>query len=84
MQNFPVLNTAEMAAVGQETITAQGNQSSSDVTKGPFDHPVYKKLAILNGEINKMTKQEMAEKLGQLHLDTRYVINKILVIIDNC
>lgn len=74
---------AEMAAVGQETTSAHGNQSSSDGAKGPFDHPVYKKLAILNGEINKMTKQEMVEKLEQLHLDTRYVINANKKVIGN-
>ena len=39
---------------------------------GPFDNPAYKKLSRINGDINKMTKEQMKEKLAHLHLDTRY------------
>jgi len=51
--------------------------SSSNPTKpqdsgGPFDDPAYTKLSRINGDINKMTKDQMKEKLANLHLDTRY------------
>jgi len=39
---------------------------------GPYDDPAYKKLSRINGDINKMTKDQMKEKLANLHLDTRY------------
>lgn len=48
-----------------------GAPSGPEAPSGPFDHPVYKKLAVINGEINKLTKQQMVEKLAELHLDTR-------------
>jgi len=38
----------------------------------PYDDPAYKKLSRINGDINKMTKDQMKEKLENLHLDTRY------------
>lgn len=52
--------------------------SGPEATSGPFDHPVYKKLAVINGEINKLTKQQMVEKLAELHLDTRLVAAEYL------
>ena len=36
-----------------------------------FEHPVYKKIALINGEVNRMTKDQIREKLGELKLDTR-------------
>lgn len=36
------------------------------------DDPAYRKLSRINGDINKMTKDQMKEKLANLHLDTRY------------
>ena len=42
-----------------------------DTDNGPFDHPVYKKLSRLNGDINKMTKDELKARLESLHLDSR-------------
>jgi len=38
---------------------------------GPYNDPAYKKLSRINGDINKMTKEQMKEKLANLHLDTR-------------
>ena len=46
------------------------NDSHSHCEK-PFDHPVYKKLALLNGEVNKMSKADLQNKLKELKLDTR-------------
>ncbi|XP_075886085.1 3'-5' exoribonuclease 1 [Nelusetta ayraudi] len=43
-------------------------QSNSD-----FSHPVYKEIAVANGHINRMTKQELRNKLAELQLDTRGV-----------
>jgi len=39
---------------------------------GSYDNPAYKKLSRINGDINKMNKDQMKEKLANLHLDTRY------------
>ena len=38
---------------------------------GPFSHPVYKQISMRNGEINRMTKEQLKEKLKSLRLDTR-------------
>ena len=38
---------------------------------GEYTDPVYKKLARINGEINKLTKKELQEKLKELHIDDR-------------
>ena len=39
-----------------------------------FEHPVYKKIALINGEVNRMTKEQIKDKLADLRLDTRFVI----------
>ncbi|XP_029018656.1 3'-5' exoribonuclease 1 [Betta splendens] len=44
------------------------SQSNSD-----FSHPVYKEIALANGHINRMTKDELRDKLAELKLDTRGV-----------
>ncbi|KAG7235960.1 hypothetical protein INR49_001698 [Caranx melampygus] len=44
------------------------SQSNSD-----FSHPVYKEIALANGHINRMTKDELRIKLAELKLDTRGV-----------
>ena len=31
-------------------------------------HPLYKKISSLNGEVNRLTRDEVREKLKQLHL----------------
>ncbi|XP_049617174.1 3'-5' exoribonuclease 1 [Syngnathus scovelli] len=38
-----------------------------------FSHPVYKEIALANGHINRMSKEELRAKLSQLKLDTRGV-----------
>lgn len=38
---------------------------------GPFSDPVYKQLSRINGEINRMHKEELQSRLAALHLDTR-------------
>ncbi|XP_047194611.1 3'-5' exoribonuclease 1 [Hippoglossus stenolepis] len=47
---------------------AQASQSNSD-----FSHPVYKEIAVANGHINRMSKDELRIKLSELKLDTRGV-----------
>lgn len=47
---------------------ASPSQSISD-----FSHPVYKEIALANGHINRMSKQELRNKLAELQLDTRGV-----------
>ncbi|CAL8323367.1 unnamed protein product [Lota lota] len=40
---------------------------------GDFSDPVYKEIALANGHINRMTKDELRVKLSELKLDTRGV-----------
>ncbi|XP_054620918.1 3'-5' exoribonuclease 1 [Dunckerocampus dactyliophorus] len=47
---------------------SEASQSSSD-----FSHPVYKEIALANGHINRMTRDELRSKLAELKLDTRGV-----------
>lgn len=44
---------------------------STDCTD--FSHPVYKKISQINGEINKLGKDELREQLQSLDMDTRFV-----------
>lgn len=46
----------------------QTSQPDSD-----FSHPVYKEIALANGHINRMSKDELRIKLAELKLDTRSV-----------
>ncbi|XP_013402614.1 3'-5' exoribonuclease 1 [Lingula anatina] len=39
----------------------------------PFSNPIYKQISLRNGEINKMTKEKIQEKLAELRLGTRGV-----------
>ncbi|XP_046368295.2 3'-5' exoribonuclease 1-like isoform X1 [Haliotis rufescens] len=62
--DYPVLQRA----------TTDHSKSKKDVASvGEFSDPVYKKLARLNGEINKMTKDQLKAKLTALKLDTNGV-----------
>ena len=38
----------------------------------PYSHPVYKQLSKENGRINKMTKEQLKQKLAELKMDTRF------------
>ncbi|XP_010875559.3 3'-5' exoribonuclease 1 [Esox lucius] len=42
-------------------------------TRGEFSDPVYKEIALANGHINRMNKDELRSKLAELELDTRGV-----------
>jgi len=42
----------------------------------PFADPAYKKLSRINGDVNKMTKDQIKEKLANLRLDTRYCVHR--------
>ncbi|XP_051248539.1 3'-5' exoribonuclease 1 [Dicentrarchus labrax] len=47
--------------------------ASPSQSNGDFSHPVYKEIALANGHINRMTKDELRVKLSELKLDTRGV-----------
>lgn len=55
-------NSTEGAEVGS---SASGEQSQPD-----FSDPVFQKLALLNGEINRMRKDQLRKRLAELHLNT--------------
>jgi len=46
-------------------------EDNSGIGDHQFQDPVYKKLAIFNGEVNRLTKDELKAKLIELHLDPR-------------
>ena len=48
--------------------TAQQEDGSYE---GKFGNPVYKQIAMRNGEINRMTKEDIRKKLAELNLDTK-------------
>ena len=39
--------------------------------EGEYTDPVYKKLARINGEINKLNKKDLQDRLGVLGIDSR-------------
>uniref|UniRef100_A0A8C6WVN9 3'-5' exoribonuclease 1 n=1 Tax=Neogobius melanostomus TaxID=47308 RepID=A0A8C6WVN9_9GOBI len=47
--------------------------TSSPPANGDYSHPVYKEIALANGHINRMSKDELRKKLADLKLDTRGV-----------
>lgn len=55
--------------------TCSGEESDAQVSpaqsNSDFSHPVYKEIALANGHINRMSKQELRNKLAELQLDTR-------------
>lgn len=53
------------------SIEMSPNITPNDATDTEFSHPVYKKLSVMNGEVNRMTKQAIQNKLASLGLDTR-------------
>ncbi|XP_060886490.1 3'-5' exoribonuclease 1 [Labrus mixtus] len=46
---------------------------SSPQSNSDFSHPVYKEIALANGQINRMSRDELKKKLADLQLDTRGV-----------
>jgi len=61
-----------MALASSNPVT--GPSKSKGHGGGPFADPVYTKLSRINGDINKMNKDQIREKLASLHLDIRYRI----------
>lgn len=59
------------AALSQDSISKE-DQSPTDCSgsQTDFSDPVYKKLARMNGEVNRMTKAELRRSLAELHLHT--------------
>ncbi|XP_023664023.1 3'-5' exoribonuclease 1 [Paramormyrops kingsleyae] len=49
------------------------SDSRATPPRGEFSDPVYKEIALANGHINRMTKEELRVKLAELKLDTRGV-----------
>lgn len=45
----------------------------SSPNQGDFSDPVYKEIAVANGTINRMTREELRAKCAELKLDTRGV-----------
>ncbi|KAL8613106.1 hypothetical protein ACOMHN_035047 [Nucella lapillus] len=56
-------NSAEKAEVSSST-------SSSEQCQPDFSDPIFQKLALLNGEINRMHKDQLRKRLADLHLNT--------------
>nr|XP_057922005.1 3'-5' exoribonuclease 1 [Doryrhamphus excisus] len=52
---------------------AGGDASEASQSNSDFSHPVYKEIALANGHINRMTRDELRTKLAELKLDTRGV-----------
>lgn len=46
-------------------------QDSTSQSSIDLSHPVYKEIALANGHINRMSKNELRKKLAELQLDTR-------------
>ncbi|CAK6949965.1 '-5' exoribonuclease 1 [Scomber scombrus] len=59
---------SRICPAGEPAPQVSPSQSNSD-----FSHPVYKEIALANGHINRMSKDELRIKLSELKLDTRGV-----------
>ncbi|XP_057710747.1 3'-5' exoribonuclease 1 [Corythoichthys intestinalis] len=55
------------------TICPKEREDAPRASNSDFSHPVYKEIALANGHINRMSKEELRLKLSQLKLDTRGV-----------
>ncbi|NXT85730.1 ERI1 exoribonuclease, partial [Zapornia atra] len=55
------------------TSAQEGDGKSSSTTLNDFSDPVYKEIAMTNGYINRMTRDELRSKLAEFKLDTRGV-----------
>uniref|UniRef100_A0A8U8BWU7 Uncharacterized protein n=1 Tax=Geospiza parvula TaxID=87175 RepID=A0A8U8BWU7_GEOPR len=47
------------------------NGKTSAATSNDFSDPIYKEIAITNGYINRMTREELRSKLAEFKLETR-------------
>ncbi|KAL5021002.1 hypothetical protein ScPMuIL_000157 [Solemya velum] len=68
-QQSPKPTDSEQTTVSQISLV----KKPMAVKDGMYSDPVYKKISLINGEINKMTKDELKKKLGDLRMDTRGV-----------
>ncbi|XP_042367273.1 3'-5' exoribonuclease 1 [Plectropomus leopardus] len=59
---------SRICPAGESAPQVSPSRSNSD-----FSHPVYKEIALANGHINRMSKEELRIKLAELQLDTRGV-----------
>ncbi|XP_030625290.1 3'-5' exoribonuclease 1 [Chanos chanos] len=57
----------------EETSNAEDPNSRAQTSKGEFSDPVYKEIALANGRVNRMHKDELRSRLAELKLDTRGV-----------
>lgn len=72
-QNTGELHILEPGPLSQTCVSTEGqSQSASSVShsQSDFSDPVYKKLARLNGEINRMSKDDLRRRLAEFHLHT--------------
>jgi 3'-5' exoribonuclease 1 len=51
--------------------TSHSQSEESGAHSGQFEDPVFKKLSRINGEINRLTKDQIKAKLAEFRLDTR-------------
>ncbi|MBN3319287.1 ERI1 exoribonuclease, partial [Atractosteus spatula] len=49
----------------------ENDAHSPAASRGEFSNPVYKEIALANGHINRMNKDELRRKLSELKLETR-------------
>ena len=55
-----------MATKGEDTKEEETTRPTKSRT-----HPLYKKLAVLNGEVNRLKSEEVKEKLSELGLSNQ-------------
>ena len=55
----------------QDQATGEEKQSTEENSMAYCDHPVYRELSRLNGQINKMKKDEVKRCLKEKGLDSR-------------
>lgn len=84
-ENIPLRPENAEPVAGQEdsgccggSVSEQKHDSCGEArpppkTQGDFSDPVYKEIALTNGSINQMSKDELRAKCAELKLDTRGV-----------
>ena len=56
-----------------EKPSSGGGEGWTVVGSGKFDHPIYKRLSALNGELNSLPLRKVEAKLSGLNLSSMYV-----------
>uniref|UniRef100_A0A8U7MUJ1 Uncharacterized protein n=1 Tax=Corvus moneduloides TaxID=1196302 RepID=A0A8U7MUJ1_CORMO len=54
------------------------NGKTSAASSNDFSDPIYKEIAITNGYINRMTREELRSKLAEFKLETRLFVNILI------